>query len=421
MDNRAVTIRRVEVRSDGSIIIEYDAPGLPGAVFGDGSNSEAMETPPNGNGSKKPPIHVPLEATLSPVGILAVARVQQRLRDRLVTGLRRFPKLPSWVHSAASTVPMIEYAVAGGFSLTFLVSIELAKSPWLLPAVLWSSLAAVVACSGHWLRDYYRITKPSYVTPAAAVSVVVVVICLVVGSYGPIQRIEPLLQTAVPSTLPSVTPTQVSHPKSPVRHIAPSVIVRPSATAVPEPTPTARLEVVYATPPRLAPTPVATQAYPISEKPTRTIASPVPSQQPPVVQIAPAGRHLTADQEGILRDQLASLRDHVIQVYANMGDSESQRFAQHLYTLFQGIGINVGNGIGQSVNSLPPPPLTVDCYTPLPANQNAVEVQDALALRGALIAASLLSDSSKIQVYPKNMFGKTHLTVLFVGAQTGTQ
>jgi hypothetical protein len=368
-----------------------------------------MADKPSGDGGKKVPIRLELQDSLPPLADrLSAVRIQQRLRDRLTAALKRFPRLPAWVGSATSTMPMIDYAVACGFGLTFLVAVELAKQPWLLPAVLWSFLAVLVACSGHWLRDFYRATKPSYVTPSVAITVVLVVICVLVGSYGPIQRIRPMLQVAGAGPSPSSAPTKAPRPKPIIRAsaaVTAKVVVTPTPLIIREKAP----------PPHIGPT-VAAPRQRYGQLPKPSVIHP-----PALLEVTPSGRHLTADQEGILRDQLASLRGHDIQVYANMGDSESQRFARHFYTLFQGIGINEGSGIGQYMNSVLPPPLTVECFTPLPADQNAVELQDAMVLRGALIAANLLSDSSKIQVYAKNMFGKTHLTVLFVGAQTAAQ
>lgn len=60
-------------------------------------------------------------------------------------------------------------------------------------------------------------------------------------------------------------------------------------------------------------------------------------------------------------------------------------------------------------------------YTPPPLNQKAPEIQDALTVRGALIAAGLLDDSSKITLLPRSLIGETHSVEVFVGPRAAEQ
>jgi hypothetical protein len=150
------------------------------------------------------------------------------------------------------------------------------------------------------------------------------------------------------------------------------------------------------------------------------VAPPITHSIPAPIKVAPAARHLTANQITILRDRLFPLSGQSIGVYADMRDYESQRFAQQFFQLFNSIGLNPRKMVGEYVVSDVEPPITVECWT-VGHNENQVdlvapEVQAAMAMRRALIAAGLLSESSKIAVFLKpSLTHKTHFADIFIG------
>jgi hypothetical protein len=116
------------------------------------------------------------------------------------------------------------------------------------------------------------------------------------------------------------------------------------------------------------------------------------------VEVRPAGRVLTAEQRATLKSNLTSLNGHHIGVYSDWNDEESGKYG---YQLFQSAGIDVGLMVGKEMRTAPPPPLSIEVYTDVPVNENTVEIQDALTLRGALVAARLMDPATKINVIPK--------------------
>jgi hypothetical protein len=147
---------------------------------------------------------------------------------------------------------------------------------------------------------------------------------------------------------------------------------------------------------------------------------PQPSAVSPTpLQVTVAGRNLTDGQVAILRERLISLKGHAIGIMTDWDASDAEQYARQFLAIFRSLGIEPYQQRGMF--SEPPPPISVTCITPLPVNPKAQEIQDALTLRGALIAAGLIDATSKITVEPHDLLGHTHLTSLQIGPQVAAQ
>lgn len=165
----------------------------------------------------------------------------------------------------------------------------------------------------------------------------------------------------------------------------------------------------------IAPVPKRTPVHAAIRKEAIT---PTAAQSPQIVEVMPSGRFLTNEQAAVLRDRLAPLSGHNVTVYADMQDQESGAYALQFWRLFQSVGLNVGKMVGENMysSSYSPPPILVVCITKSPFNQSAPEVQDALVLRGALVAAGLLGPEAKISVQLKpDLTGETEMVQLQIG------
>jgi hypothetical protein len=101
-----------------------------------------------------------------------------------------------------------------------------------------------------------------------------------------------------------------------------------------------------------------------------------------------------------------------------MADPESGRYALQFWRLFESLSINVGKMVGQNMynSSYDPPPILVLCITKSPFDPKAPEVQDALFLRGALVAAGLLGPSAQVVVQLKpDLTEQTEMVQLQIG------
>jgi hypothetical protein len=122
------------------------------------------EERPESNGDERSPIHrevPPLQGSIRPTGHLSAVRftpvqIQEVVRNRFSTELRRFPGLPSWVHESCKTLPVNDIlgfiAGAAGFAVTA----EIARQPWLLAVAGWIVILGLIVIPLDWRAKYLR-------------------------------------------------------------------------------------------------------------------------------------------------------------------------------------------------------------------------------------------------------------------------
>jgi hypothetical protein len=175
------------------------------------------------------------------------------------------------------------------------------------------------------------------------------------------------------------------------------------------------------TPPLPATTPLSHPSHSVAvPSAPHTKPSALVSASP--LQVTPNGRSLTDAQIATLEANLISLKGQTVGILTAWDASDAEQYARQFLAVFRRVGIQSGpEYLERGMFSTQPPPLSIDCYTPPPINAKAPEIQEALALRGAFIAAGLIDTTSKITLLPKDLLGKTHFVALVIGPQAAEQ